>query len=552
MLDFFRAHEVDGARVPAYFIESTAPNNVDDRTPAQTPLPARLTEIPPDDAIGRIAQHLVGASHPNLVVMVHGFNNPQVAVLRLYAAASQAVEQDSAIKSGTGLVCVGYRWPSEMMGQPGPGSWDALPTLPTWLLYGGTAVVVLCAVIFFRAWYFATWGTGGWPFLASLAMHIVTLVGWTAAGLILMAVLLRVIVYFRDGFRAANYGVPDLIEIIRTLDGTIDKLPGSEGRRIQLSFIGHSMGGFVVTDTIRVLSDLFADRLTSLVPLEAATAAAADGSSAVGNIGRHFRLKRFVLVSPDVPAETLLSNRANFLRSALRRFEEAYVFSNEGDEVLRQISTLANYFAFPTMQRDHGFRLGNVEILSRQYGLIDVADVDILQTLRVGNRTLHDLDTILKTARFERSGRSSKESLPSGQRPLPTVFTYFDCTDYRDIGRHDEAERPLLTFAQCAKRDDPLAKMRWHAHLRLLAAYLLCQKPNVHGGYFEGALAQQLIYRLACLGWDETVAAFNGETELSKICAEKQIRVLISPQLRSRRSARFAVDAHARTNVPST
>jgi hypothetical protein len=57
---------------------------------------------------------------------------------------------------------------------------------------------------------------------------------------------------------------------------------------------------------------------------------------------------RFVLASPDISAEALLSNRANFLASSLRRFREAYLFSNEGDEVLRQISTTANYFSFPT------------------------------------------------------------------------------------------------------------------------------------------------------------------------------------------------------------
>src|ERR1700761_9501064 len=88
---------------------------------------------------------------------------------------------------------------------------------------------------------------------------------------------------------------------------------------------------------------------------------------------RHaFSPKRFVLASPDIPAETLLSSRGNFLASALSRFDEAYLFSSEGDEVLRQISTLANYFVFPTKSRNHGFRLGNVEILSRNFGVIEV------------------------------------------------------------------------------------------------------------------------------------------------------------------------------------
>ena len=54
-------------------------------------------------------------------------------------------------------------------------------------------------------------------------------------------------------------------------------------------------------------------------------------SNAIGNV---FSLRRLVLVAPDIPAETLLSSRGNFLASALSRFDEAYLFSNEGDEIL--------------------------------------------------------------------------------------------------------------------------------------------------------------------------------------------------------------------------
>jgi len=54
------------------------------------------------------------------------------------------------------------------------------------------------------------------------------------------------------------------------------------------------------------------------------------------------------------------------------------------------------------------------------------------------------------------------------------------------------------------------------------------QKPNVHGGYFEGLFSQQLIYRLACLGYNGTVAAYGSEVELGKACEQKQIRMLVS------------------------
>jgi pimeloyl-ACP methyl ester carboxylesterase len=531
MLDFFRAHQAVETRVPTYFIESTAPDNVDDLTPAVPPLLPELKDIDSDQAIQDIAKILASEPDPNLVVMVHGFNNPEPDVLQTYAAASRAIESDAAIFRRQGLVCVGYRWPSENMGQPRHGSWDALPTLPTWLLYVGAASVALCVLLFAAA---------RWQPLASLVIHVVTMAGWTITGLVLTMVLLRFIVYFRDNYRAANYGVPDLIEIIRTLDNQIDELGGPRGappgqERVQLSFIGHSMGGFVVTNTIRALSDLFATPVTSLARGVAPTAAESGGDSPIGDIGRHFRLKRFVLASPDIPAETLLSDRANFLRSALRRFEEAYLFSNQGDEVLRQISTLANYFVFPTNQRDHGFRLGNLEILSSNFGLIDVAEPDCLSALRVGRLTLQELEDKLTTARVARLGVPPSGPSSPAEIPLPTIFTYFDCTDYVDVGRDGAAPRPLLTFAKCEKHDDPTARLRWFSHLRLLYAYLVHQTPNVHGGYFEGVLSQQLIYRLACLGFDETVKAFGGEGAMSAVCADKKIRVLVSPQLLSRR-----------------
>ena len=122
------------------------------------------------------------------------------------------------------------------------------------------------------------------------------------------------------------------------------------------------------------------------------------------------------------------------------------------------------------------------------------------------------------------------------QISLPEVFSYFDCTDYVD---QDEsgAKRSLLTFAKWQKRYNRSAKMRFYSHLRLLFAYLLPgHRPNVHGGYFEGMLSQELIYRLGCLGFEETVAAYGSEPVLGKQCESKQIRVLLSPCLHKPRT----------------
>ena len=363
--------------------------------------------------------------------------------------------------------------------------------------------------------------------------HIVSIAGLVLAGLVLAAALLRTIVYFRDTFRATNYGAPDLVQIIRAIDGEIIKQRGQSGATndVQLSFIGHSMGGFVVTNTIRVLSDVFLRQVQGLSDYGAH--APVPPSPNIGNV---FCLKRFVLASPDIPAEALLSNRGNFLAAALARFDEAYLFSNEGDEVLRQISTLANYFMFPTKSRNYGFRLGNVEILSSNFGLIDVSDENFLATLRIGNLTLQQIYDTLEEAKTSRHANAEPART---QVLLPKVFTYFDCTDYVDLANDGGPARPLLTFAKWVKRTDPTARLRWYSHLHLLYAYLVHhQRPNVHGGYFEGVLSQQMIYRLACLGYEGTVTAYGSDAALSLACKDKQIRGLLSPLLSARRLVR--------------
>jgi len=202
--------------------------------------------------------------------------------------------------------------------------------------------------------------------------------------------------------------------------------------------------------------------------------------------------------------------------------------------VLRQISTLANYFVFPTKSRDYGFRLGNIEVLSSDCGFLTVPEKEFLSRLRIGNLTLQELYDALQEARAKRRG-APPSNIPA-DTPLPRIFTYFDCTDYRDAGVDGEV-RPLLTRGLLKKETDYTAKLRWYQHLRLLFAYLIFQRPNVHGGYFEGELSTQLIYRLACLGYQETMQAFGGEKAVSNMCAEKSIRVLVSPQLMSQGKA---------------
>jgi hypothetical protein len=160
MADLFHAYHAEGAKIPTYFIETTAPNNVDDSlAPSVTPM--GLTPINPDKAIEDIASHLSGAAQPNLVVMIHGFNNPQKAVFAAHAEASRAIESDPAICNRAGLVCVGYQWPSEKMGAPWRATLAALPSFPSWVLWYG--------LLLFAVYPFLVVPTGfrDWPLTVS-------------------------------------------------------------------------------------------------------------------------------------------------------------------------------------------------------------------------------------------------------------------------------------------------------------------------------------------------------------------------------------------------
>jgi Alpha/beta hydrolase of unknown function (DUF900) len=257
--------------------------------------------------------------------------------------------------------------------------------------------------------------------------------------------------------------------------------------RIKLSFIGHSMGGYLVADVIRILSDVFDSRSIGTLGLTNKLPSA--------KIGRVFRLGRLVLIAPDIPINTILSGRSNVLQSALRRFEETYLFSNEGDLALRLASSFANYFSFPARRRASGYRLGNLAIRdTEKYGIVNLDKVKkkppnpfSLDHLFVDS---FNLSQSLKKMQSEyyMVHRENREKIYS-------LFTYFDCTDYTDLGKKSNSTPyRLLT----------IARGRWEPqllyYLRLILANAFGGK-DTHGGYFQGEFCQQMMYRLAFFGF---------------------------------------------------
>ena len=502
--------------VSFHFIESTAPNTVEQRVDPNPPPWPGLTPVDPDQAVKDIAGQLLSPAPPGLVrdeptivVMVHGYNNPRERVLEFYDKALEALRKDEkAIGGARRIACIGYRWPSEAANSILSSSFRALPYFP--LAIFGVSVVLLIAVFLRRFGADVGWFTS-LPGILKLGLGLVGVVAFAAAWTVAVAALLRAVAYFRDVYRATNHGVPDLVEVLRQIDRAACDIANADGisrKRIALSFIGHSMGGFVVTNAIRVLTDVF-DRDAiqtylsgTLRPLRKGKEFEGD-ERVPGKIGHVFTLMRFVLVATDIPGETLIADRANFLGSSLKRFREAYLFCNEGDEVLRLISTTANYFSFPTVNRNFGYRLGNAEILTSDFQTAPKGQ--LLDIVRVGLYTLRKL---------------SEQVNPADPAAVARAFTFFDCTDYVENGKG------MLTEAKNYKRNNPKAGIPILEHLRLL---WLNQKGlvSVHGGYFDGELAQRLMCRLACLGYADANAAFRTfqGKDLLSACAAQGIRV---------------------------
>jgi pimeloyl-ACP methyl ester carboxylesterase len=530
----FRAYSSNGQIPNArfYYIESTAPDSVEQRVDPGGEPPDGLTSVDPDEAVKEIVETLTPENDPgvgaNLVVMVHGFNTPRDQALDFYGKALEALKKDKDKLFGDAArrtVCVGYRWPSERIGSVLLSSLSALPAFPLILLVASFLALAIC--IWLIAAILKVVGVAETNLTHNLFTRIAVLCGLVIFAIVVLA-LLRAIVYFRDVYRATNYGVPDLVEVIRQIDREAVQRMSDLGERnglsprprIALSFVGHSMGGLIVTNAIRVLSDVFGKDVIRtylsgrLRPEMAAREREGEEDEVPGRIGHVFALMRFVLISPDIPAEALLADRANFLASSLRRFREAYLFSNEGDEVLRAISTAVNYFTFPTLSRVYGYRLGNTEILASAFGATP-SGPNQLDLLRAGTETLKSL-----------SGQTTRAQRPAA---VTRAFTFFDCTDYKD----GEPPRGMLTQALNFKKSDPTASIPLSEQLRLLTLYVL-GRVDVHGGYFDGPVAQRLIYRLACLGFDKSLGEYGDEDAMLAECADHQIRVMLSDRLRTR------------------
>jgi hypothetical protein len=485
----------------AYVFASTAPFDVENDTEPQAP-PASIgaTQAPLHQAFEQIGTDFKMGKLASIVIFVHGFNVKVPDFWTFVQNAWTYISEDRNSQTGDDRVLyIWYRWPAEGAQAPLKSTFSAGPAAFTWMVAAGVALDVLALL---------PWSS---PFNRNVVRPIA---GVTGAVLTLAPATLaamRLSTYYRDTYRARSFGVLDLVSLIAGLGRAIRASDWNKNP-INLSIIAHSLGAFVATETASIITDPFTEASTD------APTAQGDGNSFElaqdlaktekiyargGIIGDGvFRLARLVLVSPDIPAEAMLQARANYLAHALHQFEEAYLFSNQGDEVVGQISTLANYICLPTTKHADGFRLANIRVLSKPGAFSGKP----LSQISLGGLTLADV--------------ASKLAPNMGKTGNHTKFRYFDCTDYKENG---------TTYLSKALGKDNLSPP---AHAELLFQYLTRGNKaiDVHSGYFKGPLTNKLIYRFASLGQTGAIEAWGGVNGLLEECKRCSIRTLFPDQ----------------------
>ncbi len=514
-------------KIPGYFIASTAPINIEGESSRSSELnPAnKRTSVDLDELVelifrlGTKEDKSQSESKPvQLIISTHGFNTNEQQVRGLFNKIHDFINKDPEIEGRDNLVYLGYRWPSESALTNIKNAFAALPRLATWIFTVGLIGLIATFLSLNLTQLGQIFFSNSW---SAIILNLL-LISNLLFALITTLILLRLSVYFRDKYRATNFGVPDLVEFIRQLDrGLVEKakeeqLVWNEDNKIRLSFLANSMGCDVITNVIRILSDVFDPRSigqldTNKTPSE--------------NIGNVFTLERLVLVAPDLPVNAILSGRANFLRSSLRRFKEAYLFSNEADLALRIASTIANYFSFPSSHRNTGHRLGNIGIKNESgYGILNLESI-----VREQPQTPRELlanffvdctnpQITLATIQAEYQNYEGEE-----KEKIVNLFTFFDCTEYTQLNR------------RFLSRQKSGFQPMWYYYIMLTLDSIL-GKLDTHGGYFLGRWTQELIYRLAFANFQGLMHSLDdgefstGLQELHQNCQKYQIQVVLSPE----------------------
>lgn len=518
-------------------VRSSAPNNAEDGS-LKLPLPSKEGNLDDktDEALRELRRSLARflqtfqSSHQNsedflnalhnrlkIVMNIHGYSTPLPNFHRnAFLTTKQKLDRDRAKRAASGqsygdyVVFIDYSWPSEQIFSLSPCSvLRATPFLLRLLLLLALALGLSACLRFLSP---------------SGALWAPILLGWLGGlllGIGVALLLLRMVTYFRDRDRAASAAVYDGVELVRWLHqifleeittaapridrveqlralleeeaATQERSAGSTSApvriAVELSLLAHSMGCFVATQLVRTLSDVFdpqaVDRwkrvgpegpFSMVDPCGEAMAFTSDRS-----IGELFTLGQLVLCSPDIPVWALTNGRSNPLQACLRRFEQVYLFTNDADIVLRLISTLANFFVFPSGTRKGGYRLGNVVPLEGPgFWGKHALDLNHIGLFGMGATRLNRALALTEAPFFAR-------------RVLASRLTLVDCTNYCDLPLTGKKRRWGPRMASQGPGWRPLRYL-------FTLLFSMLGRIHPHGGYFRGSFCLDLIYQLLLSG----------------------------------------------------
>jgi hypothetical protein len=522
----------------------------------------------PSEQIKKIVANIIEQTNGDLrkvsmILRIHGYNtseedfcknclNTAIEIKRIY-------EEDNDDRI---LLFFGYRWPSEKISLNRLLSTLSRFILPLWLqLWGilgaGRLLIDLLDYISakrfiwiqFLDWQYYIQHLGwnnfsDWSAIDLLLIPILFIFRCTIifVPFIITLMLLRGSEYFQDSYRAINHGVPDLVQFFRVFDyciktnSRIIKNNTIKNNRINLSFVAHSMGAFITTNLIRILSDVFDNKndTNTLSVIDEDNSSYASGSP---DIGGFFTLNRLILVAPDIPVNTVLLERSNYLGSSLVRFRESYLFSNRADIVLLLFSTVANYLSFPSCTPKRGYRLGNLgidycytnqkrqqPIITRMKTLVSIFSLkkNVLNNSKYKaeefnqvslsqskeDRKTNVLNHLIIGMKNESFLEEESNNNIQQQPYLAQKFTYFDCTDYlRRKKINIKGNFEVVDFIDYT----------------LLSYYYAF----MHNGYFESEECSEThdaIYSIACQGFDRFSLTDNGKKILQGNCEIKVLR----------------------------
>jgi hypothetical protein len=423
----------------------------------------------------------------HLTLRTHGYSNPAQSFYRSFCNEAGALYRADARTQGRTLpedhLYVGYHWPSE---QPvtSPGLWSDYHypgiIFKFLLALSGLAGIVGTALYFLLQFIVvpALRALSQLPNLAPLweqlnydetiayAVRGYWLVPTTFMLWLIAFLLLRIVVYQRDRYRSVHYGSPDLAEFFWRLDHALERLaflsksadsvnvstatlqPQSA---LSVNLVGHSMGGLLLVNMLRTLSEHGRDLQGSLKP----DAVLDPGEDTMSQIGHHLYLDKLILASPDIPLEFLREGRNNYVRSAMRRCRRIYLMSSDRDIVLRYMSTVGNWFTEPSLQMA-GMRLGNVYL-----------------------KRVNDLTNPYRP--YLRIMINSRRAVqPTSSYELFNKFNYLDCSEMSSKTGGGVNSVPLPLNPLTALLIDFLNTL-----IYIVSSILPIAQLDVHGGYFQ-------------------------------------------------------------------